>query len=486
MAPTLAAQVSPAIEAEVCVLGGGPAGSVTAGRLAELGHDTLLVDRAAEENPPRAESLAPSILPILDSLKLRGDVDAAVFQREKRALVLWDSSAVQEKSFATAPSLLVERTLFDKRLRAAATRAGVRLLAPARARAPQRLASGGWSVPVTTPAGATVVTATFLVDARGKRHAGTDKPAPPTAAISAAWLPGDRSLAETRIEAGVDAWLWGSPLPNPGYAAMIFLDSERIAGLSGARRAELYLHLLSRSKLLRSLLAGEMIGPVRVRDATRRIGRDLIGNDFIRVGEAAVAIDPLSSQGIQEALLSAIQGSAAVHTILTAGCDPAPALEFYRERRQTAAANSRFAAARFYRAHPDRSSFWLRRAAGAETPATGEARPARTGLLPPCDLRISPALKIVEVPVLAGALIRRARALGHPGLERPIAFFGGVALAPLVEDAAGASATDRILLRWKRRVPPETARTIINWMWTVGILEPPAEGFRDRAVSPNG
>ena len=45
--------VMKADEGEICVLGGGPAGSVIARSLAELGHDVLLVDRTARENGPR-------------------------------------------------------------------------------------------------------------------------------------------------------------------------------------------------------------------------------------------------------------------------------------------------------------------------------------------------------------------------------------------------------------------------------------------------
>ena len=164
--------MTPELAAEICILGGGPAGAVVARRLAELGHDTLLVDRADEDAPARAESLAPSILPILESLQLRAEVEAAAFGREQRALVLWASSAVEQKEFADAPALLIERTQFDKRLRRAAGRAGVRLMPAAHARAPRRLPSGGWAIPVATPEGATLVTANFLVDARGKRRPG--------------------------------------------------------------------------------------------------------------------------------------------------------------------------------------------------------------------------------------------------------------------------------------------------------------------------
>jgi flavin-dependent dehydrogenase len=285
----------PDIAAEICVLGGGPAGAVVAKRLAELGHDTLLVDRTAGAKPPRAESLAPSILPILESLHLRDDIEAAVFRRERQALLLWGSRFTHEKTFADAPSLLIERTRFDTLLRRAATRAGARLIAPARARAPQHLASGGWAVQVATPAGASVIKAAFLVDARGKRAHGCDDSTPRTAAMSALWSTPDQFFAQTRIEAGFDAWFWGSPSPGSCYAATIFLESQRIAGASTANRAETYRHLLAQSKLLNGLVRGEMIGPVRVRDATSRISPDLIGNDFIRVGEAAIAIDPLSS-----------------------------------------------------------------------------------------------------------------------------------------------------------------------------------------------
>jgi flavin-dependent dehydrogenase len=472
----------PDIAAEICVLGGGPAGAVVARRLAELGHDTLLIDRTAGAKPPRAESLAPSILPILESLHLRDDIEAAVFRRERQALLLWGSRFIHEKTFADAPSLLIERTGFDTLLRRAATRAGVRLMAPARARAPQHLASGGWAVPVATPAGASVIKAAFLVDARGKRAHGCDDSTPRTAAMSALWSTPDQFFAQTRIEAGFDAWFWGSPSPGSCYAATIFLESQRIAGASTANRAETYRHLLAQSKLLNGLLRGEMIGPVRVRDATSRISPDLIGNDFIRVGEAAIAIDPLSSQGIQDAILSAIQASAAVHTILTAGCAPAAALEFYRDRRHSAAANSRMAAARFYRAHPEQSSFWIRRSTGPERPVSSPLTVRAAGTLP-SELCASRALQIVDIPVLSGAFIERARALSHPRLEQPIAYFAGVALAPLIDEASGVAATEQILSRWTQRMPIKTARNILDWMWAVGILEPRAGACEDHATS---
>ena len=154
--------------------------------LAELGHDVLLVDRTARESGPRAESLAPSIVPILDSLRLRSAVDAAVFCRERQALVLWGSGDVAVKSFGASPSLLVERAMLDDRLRNAASRAAVRIVAPAKARAVRHLSGGEWLIPVATSDGPMVVKSKFLVDARGKRHRMCiDDGAPRTVALSA-------------------------------------------------------------------------------------------------------------------------------------------------------------------------------------------------------------------------------------------------------------------------------------------------------------
>lgn len=458
------------LEGEICVLGGGPAGSVVAHRLARLGHDVLLVDRAAAKRQPRAESLAPSILPILDTLQLRSDVEAAVFRRERGALVLWESDGISVKSQAF-PSLLVERGLLDDRLRHTACRAGVRMFAPASARAVQRLSGGAWLVPVATSLGPVLIRCKFFVDARGRRpHRCLDDGSPRTAALSARWTSGDPASAQTRIEAGRDEWFWGSPLPDRSYAATIFLDSARVAGLHGDVRAEFYRDILSRSRLLGDLLSGVMIGPVDVRDATPRSTTEPIGNDFIRVGDASVSIDPLSSQGIETALVSAIQASAAIHTLLTSSCNPAPALEFYRERQLAAAQGHGLAAARLYQAVPVQSSFWLHRARAARGAPPDDHRHAQTTESPPSDLRVARAARIVEVPVLAGTFIRRAPALSHPRLKQPVAFLGGIPLAPLLHEAIGASTANEILQRWTRRVPLEAAASIMKWMWLLGIL----------------
>jgi flavin-dependent dehydrogenase len=462
------------IETEICILGGGPAGSIMARRLAQLGHDTLLVARGVQGGL-RAESLAPSILPIFDSLGIGAVLEDAVFARESSALLLWEDGVIQEKSFDEGPSLLVERPRMDAILSQAAAQAGACVLDPALARSPQRTSTGSWRIEIVTGNGPITVAARFFVDARGRRRrscAPHDQPY--TAALSGAWQVRDECLAETRIEAGRDAWFWGSPLPRSRYMATIFLDSRRVAGLSANDRAALVCSVIARSKLLRTLGCDKMIQPVRVRDATSGIAADLIGTDFIRVGEAAVAIDPLASQGIQRAIISAIQGSAAVHTLLSQGSDHAAALEFYCERQRSAALQASRHAARLYalRSRSGGNPFWKCRARLADGAAGVTRRNAKIiGPRPP-HVCFSPALRIVQTAVLSGETVRRWPALSHPALEHPVAYLGGDLLVPLVQHAYDATTADQILCRWATRMPIERAINIMDWMYSTGILVP--------------
>lgn len=449
------------LETQICILGGGPAGSVIARRLSQLGHDTVLIERNPRGRRQRVESFPPSITSILDSLMLSDALAAATIQREKRALVRWESDAIRERSFEPA-SVLVDRACFDRRLRAAATSAGAVVLAPAHASAPHRRPLGGWVIPVTSDHGRTHITAKFLIDARGRRGGQSLRYGPRTAALSATWHVPGLPYRETRIEAGPDAWFWGCPLTPSFYAATIFVDTHRIAGCGSDERRDLYRGLLSQSELLGRLLSGQITTAISVCDATSRVAADLIDRDFIRVGEAAFSIDPLSSQGVQRAVLSAIQGAAVVHTIQTKG-DSNAATAFYCEHQRLAAKQANLNAMRLYRT----------RAGNHQPLSTAEATQSKPDLpstLPPF-VRLSDAVEMVDVPILSGSIIRRAAALRHPKLKQPIAYLGEIALAPLIPDVVAGLTTNQLLSSWSNRMRPETANHILSWMYALGIVE---------------
>jgi flavin-dependent dehydrogenase len=455
---------------EICVIGGGPAGSIIGRQLAQLGHKTVIIDRLQPIQWHRLESFAPPVLSILDSLGLSDAITTATVQRERRALVRWESDSNQPK-LLEPPAFLIERSRFDQRLRQLAAKAGASVLSPARARTPERKPSGGWEISATTSEGAVTVGADYLVDARGKRRSTTiHQEGPPTIALSTVWNIPDDSFGETRIEAAENEWLWGCPLHAGQYLATIFLDPTRIAGLRETERVALVRKILSSSGLLGDLLHGEMVTPIFVRDATSRIVKDLIGDDFIRTGEAAFSIDPLSSQGVQRVILSAIQGGAAVHTIRN-GHDCVAAMAFYRDRQQSAVQQSDLNATRYYKGSRYQTQFWIDRSGSIESaPPLIEPRHITAGFLP-SRVRLSDVVQIVQVPVLSGSLIKRTPALSHPRLKQPIAYLNGIALAPLAAELVDGLAMEQLLARWTERMPSRIAWNIFRWMCACGILE---------------
>jgi hypothetical protein len=437
-----------------------------------LHHDTVLVHR---DGPGllRAESVPAATLSTLESVGLRESVEPAIFLRQYGVFVAWQSDAVQQLQGAAPRSVLIERMVFDAQLRAAAIDSGARMVHASSVASPTRRAPHRWSIQAQDGDGPAIITTTFVVDARGKqRRDNGSAVAARTAAMSAVWEQDGRSEATTRLEALEDAWCWGMPAGDRRYSATVFLDEHKVAGSDAAGRTRLYRQLLARTTLLRHLLDGEPVYGVNVCDATAGLSRELIGDDFIRVGEAAWSIDPLSSQGLHCALVSALQGAAAVHTMCSGG-DSAAAAEFYvsRQRRAATSAFDNTALAYAQRQGPDRCSFWKRRSAPPSTdlPARTTPRLSPAGPLP-TTIAVSPELRIVDAPLLVGNVIVRGKALSHPRLTEPVAFFKGVPLVPLLDLVRDDTATNTIVNRWAERLPPDVADTIFSWMYAAGLV----------------
>src|ERR1035441_5915892 len=144
-APGLFRRARAVIRAAVCVLGGGPAGSAIALRLAQLGHAAVLVEKSPFPRPHIGESLAPDILAILETLGIRGEVEARGFLRPDAAIVRWGGeSAIRPASGDRG--FQVDRASFDLLLLRAVAAAGAIVQQPFAARALERTSDGGWLV----------------------------------------------------------------------------------------------------------------------------------------------------------------------------------------------------------------------------------------------------------------------------------------------------------------------------------------------------
>ena len=153
--------------------------------------------------------------------------------------------------------------------------------------------------------------------------------------------------------------------------------------------------------------------------------------DSIKVGDAALALDPLSSSGVQKAIQSALAGSVVVNTLLQRPRAQALARQFYRESLSEASTRHRaWARGHYAQVAASRTArFWRERAAAASSPDT--APPGAEATVPPdAPLRLSPAVDIVELPCVVDRFIEERPAVRAPSLGAPVAYLGDLELAP--------------------------------------------------------
>jgi hypothetical protein len=383
------------------------------------------------------------------------------------------------------PGFQVDRGRFDALLLACAQQAGATCIQPGHAVAvTARPAFGGsaaWHVDVETSGPRVRVAARFLIDASGRRSgllgrlASAGRAGPATAALYAYWRGVSLAGWETRVEAGEDSWYWGAPLPDGTFNATVFVDARACASLRGARRLAAYRALLAQSTLLAGCMGGELASDVRACDASMFEHEEPAGPTFARAGEAAFAIDPLSSQGVQSALASGLAAAAVAHTILTRPERTPLAIEFLARRQGDIVARHRRLAASHYaaRARTTDTPFWRARAVVADPPNASqrpsgvrETRAPRDGSL----IVVSPDARLALRPVLEGSLIDERPTLEHPSLARPTAFLGAVPIGELLRAFDRPATSPDLVARWCRTVPPRTCWDVLDWLWERRIL----------------
>jgi flavin-dependent dehydrogenase len=464
------------VDADVCVIGGGPAGAALACRLAVLGHSVVVIERHAFPRRHVGESVSPGVWPLLELLGVRDRVEAAAFRRSVEARVRWGRPEELRRSPASDPPLTVDRGAFDAVLLSRARDAGATVLQPATAHRPVATPRG-WEV----AAGARMVRARYLADASGRRRASGGRRRRTSAAtvcVHALWR-GDVDGAETRVDAVSDAWFWGARLPDGTFRAMAFVDT---ASIRARRAAELsleriYRDLLASSPLFADLCDGraQLAGAIAACDATCFADESPIHATAVKVGEAAFAIDPLSSSGVQTAIQSGVAAGAAVHSILMGG-ERDSALEYYRDHAAHAVRHHRRLAARSYAdcAAYAGAPFWRRRAFATEdahSPAPPAPAPAPLNELLPGRTRLAPEAALVATACVVGDRVERRRALTHPALERPVAYLGGNELAPLLDRLDGRRSLERVVNDWGHSIPLATAYQVADWLARHGLLE---------------
>jgi flavin-dependent dehydrogenase len=462
---------------KVCVIGGGPAGAMSAIKLATLGHDVCLFEAKAFPRRHVGESLSPGIWPLLKSVGIDPIVADAQFQVPGETFLCW--AEPQPKSVgegAKGNGILVDRSVFDQLLLQSARRCGVKILQPCRVHASRE--NDRWLIhPASgiTPSTSSVH-AHLLVDASGRKSSLPGRLIRYSPATAALWVHvidlGDSNAS--RVEALPEGWCWAAPLNRRKISLMLFCSPSALR-LTARRHLEKFLRSrLEATYLFHDLSRSPFLGDVIACDASCAYASEPIGRDFIKIGEANYSLDPLSSTGVEKAMQSGVVGALVAHTLLLHPERAEVCSRFYQERQKEAVStHARWTAESYSKvARFSEQPFWQARqgaATGSPLPIPGNSLQV---ILPPVMTRIHLAgcASFKEEPCIVGEEIDSRLALRFPTLNRPVVFLDGVEVAALLATLGTPLTWGELLSQWSHTIPRQQAERIAAWLWERQIL----------------
>jgi flavin-dependent dehydrogenase len=458
------------LELDVCVVGGGPAGSITALRLATLGHRVCLVERQVFPRVHVGESLSPGIWPLLDSIGLRELVSRAAFPRPGKTLLCWADSRPQLITSASrSRGLLADRGSFDALLLEAARKNGVHVIQPAKAKV--RRTQEGWQV--LTDGERFNISVKVLVDASGRKGCLPGRRVPFSQRTVALWVHVNaNNECATRLEAIPEGWLWAAPIANNKISLLFFCEPSHIRQSSDRDLERLLRERMTKTTLFSGLAQAKFLGSVSACDATCTYARDPSGADYVLAGEASYSLDPLSSTGVEKALQSAITSAAVVNTLLEHPEHSNLCTQFCRDRQHETVTTHMIWMNQYYREverYAD-EPFWIPRRTSPvphpKVPFSNQvARPRPTTVV-----GLAPEVSITTEACIIGNEITTRPGLRAPSLMRPVAFVNGIDVRLLLADLTSHPEWEDLLRRWSQRMPPCSAERVAAWLWEKRVL----------------
>ncbi len=306
------------IQTDILIIGGGIAGCIAAIALSDR-YDVLLIDKKIEPQPRIGESLAPAAIRILKRLNLWEDLPKETFRKNIGMQSYWGSDECHIVDHLANPDghvLNLNRQDFEKYLRTVAAQRGVECLWGVKYSESQA-DENGWRVVINTDSKQQSIKAGFVIDASGrqshfsreqgiKRHH-IDK-------LVACWLtlPNGQENTMSTIASVEQGWWYSAVLPENKRVVAFHSDSDLMNRAFKDDKASFivfakengvmhnYFDHRKNDDQTHSTLHGLV-------PANSTCSQHVVGQRWAAIGDAAISFDPLSSQGMFNAMACAVQ-----------------------------------------------------------------------------------------------------------------------------------------------------------------------------------
>ena len=347
-----------AVECDVAVVGGGPAGSSLATLLRQSGYTVTLLERERFPRPHVGESMLPGVLFALGKTGALERVEKAGFTKKYGATYIWGrgrdpwtirfSEVPQDRTF----TFQCDREVFDKLLLDHARDEGVDVREGHQVTRAHMTDGRATGLSFTNENGESgEVRARMCVDASGQwsvlgrqfrlrehnenlRHV----------ALFGHYHGGPTSLPDVLddmeptdagnvyVVAVEDGWLWHIPLAGGLRSIGLVTDPDRIRGMSRTERRKYWQRQIESCEEYKELLeGGRWAGDFEIVSDWSFICKRFHGPGYLLVGDAACFVDPILASGIALALQGVLRATKAIRTSLEAPDLTGLSMDWYQD-----------------------------------------------------------------------------------------------------------------------------------------------------------
>jgi len=354
----------------VLIVGGGPSGLATAIELAAQGIVAVVVERSDYDDVRVGEHLKPSAVLQLRAMSSKTKLPLDAHFASAGVQAFWGSASANHMDYFLHPGrhgLNLSRPRFDADLARACERSGATVHRSATLRRAERRKTD-WEIEIAINGAVRECLVSVVVDATGrsatfsrsqgaKVHAGDRQIAVVAVVDSSNHGASTRSVVET-VEMG---WWYGAPIGPDRSICMFVTDNDLLPRAAHTDLCTWWLDQFGRTAQVAHRFRDIRLSRRLVLRSARSQRIDPAwGPGWLTVGDAAMAFDPLASEGIAKALNDGRRAAASIAAYLAGDASSLHRFALDSEREYAAYRSTRADYYRIERQWPE-SVFWKRR-----------------------------------------------------------------------------------------------------------------------------